>query len=174
MIGGTAKTMEEQTDPPLRKRPIKSMDPVFVTDEVVDMVADMLVKHARKHAIKREVANFVRSKYGLPPPTARTVETAIREARALLRAHTGTPIQDSKAAALVFYQDLASNDLLEASDRIKAQQRIDELLGHDFKYSDSRVSPADMAASIRQFIASADESVPTIEDNKEHDNQDEE
>lgn len=148
---------EAFTNPATKKR---GGPPVYLTDELIEMVVEMLTLHYRKHVIKKAVAQFAFTRLGLPPPSARTVESAIREARAILRVAAGIKTQDSKAEALAFYQAVARDKSVPSSDRLKAQQRIDALLGHDFKYSDSRQSPEEVAWSIREFLGQAQASVP--------------
>lgn len=90
--------------------------------ERIDTCRLLLTARQPKHAIKRAMTE----RYGIG---ARTCERYLSRARAiLLKELDGTP-DGHKADAYLFYSSIISDKNESSRDRIKAQERIDKLLG---------------------------------------------
>jgi hypothetical protein len=63
------------------------------------------------------------------------VERIFTKARAAIRAERAIDSIDSKNAALALYESIAFSQKVSPKEKIRAQERIDAILGHDAKFS---------------------------------------
>lgn len=73
-----------------------------------------------------EVKRVISKEFGIKP---RSVEPYIRRAREELRSVVGQSIEDLRAQSYRFYTSVLNDPEASHSDKIKAQQSIDKLLG---------------------------------------------
>jgi hypothetical protein len=73
-----------------------------------------------------EVKKIVAAQFKLSP---RTVERYLRRARDLIVADTGRDKQEHRAESYAFYVEVRGNAKALPKDRLRAQERIDKLLG---------------------------------------------
>lgn len=128
----------------------------IVTREVVELVADRMASGAHKGDLKR----LIREVAGKAKISRATYEAVLTRSRALnLRKSVqgkGQFLQDS----IEFYQSIVRDDDERTGDRLKAQERLDELIGVAAKFTGSnRASPEESAEEIRALLQAAQDSV---------------
>lgn len=74
-------------------------------------------------------ADIKKTLMGLYGVSARTCESYLARAREEIRAETDKPIEDHRADAYAFYESILANPEGDPRLRLKAQERIDKLLG---------------------------------------------
>jgi len=123
---------QEDREPP--KRPTREE-----LAERVELARHLLAMGCRKSYIKKRL----RKKYG--DLDHATIERYLTRAREEILAATGVPRPEHRGWSLAFYGAIRSNLRFGAKERLKAQERIDKLLGLEDK------SPPDI---LEQFLAS--------------------
>jgi hypothetical protein len=108
---------------PRRKRQSETSHPTAVElDERVLACRRLLSEGRYDGEVKRQVA----ADFNLSP---RTVERYLRRARDEMVAETGREPSEHRIDSYSFYRELRGNADLATRDRLKAQERIDKLLG---------------------------------------------
>ena len=96
------------------------------TSDELDARIDMCRQLISAGHYDGEVKSKVATHFNLSP---RTVERYLRRARDLMIKETGKPQIEHRAESLAFYQHVRKKHEEETRDRIRAQERIDKLLG---------------------------------------------
>lgn len=125
-----------ESSPPPKMQPARLVRDIAT----IALVADMMAAGHHKHEIKAAVAD--RCVTAVSP---RTIERLLSDARELIKVSAKTTKADMAAEALAFYRSVKADRTAPHRDRIKAQERIDELLGLSAKYA-SEAEKTDTAA----------------------------
>jgi hypothetical protein len=96
--------------------------PTEELEERIDFAYKLLCRRLYKSDIKRAL----KQRYSMP---ARTCEDYIARARERIVAETGESKPEHRAKSLAFYESVLADPEEKAADRIRAQERIDKLLG---------------------------------------------
>lgn len=106
--------------------------PEDVREEIVELLADAIARRQKKSALKRMVRDILSGSEWEAPSIA-TLERLITEARGLLRVNSGTDRDRARAEAIAFYEALSSDESASVGDRLRAQERLDKILGLEYK-----------------------------------------
>lgn len=98
------------------------------TDEIIALAATMLARGFFKHQIKLAIAGVHKDRRA---PSARTYEEIFKLGRELLRKQGGLNRQETRDAALAVYRGIVSSKTAKPMEKIKAQERIDKIMGHE-------------------------------------------
>ena len=119
----------------------------------VQMVRKMLAARMTNGEIKR----IASTQFGTSP---RTVEEYIRRARALMLAEIGKSVEEHRSDAYALYCSIIANPNTPDRERIKAQERIDKLLGLEspvkFTQTDMTGKRTYHAAMMREMMEMAE------------------
>lgn len=97
-----------------------------VVDLLIEYVADRMAAGAHKHALKREMEEKFKQSISIA-----SYERLRNKARTLIRERSKFSKEDHKGDALSFYKSIASDVNEPASVRLRAMQRMDEIMGID-------------------------------------------
>jgi len=111
----------------------------------------MICEGHTKHAIKRHLAKRLKRDRVAPSQ----VERFMSAARAAIRDSAKAPKADKAAEALAFYERMKHKATATDRDMLRAQERIDELLGLSAKYA----SEAEKTDSAAEFATKAHEAM---------------
>lgn len=162
-----------------RKKPVRRADRVDPANldprqrgigwhDLVETVATMIARRVNPDSILRAISLRVHGPIDdqhLSTPTKLVSDERFAELMSAANQHiidtfrTGDPVQ-TKALAIATYEEVLRDPGAKAQDRIAAQKRIDELLGHDHK-SSTATSAEEFVANVMRAFREADESVPT-------------
>jgi hypothetical protein len=92
-------------------------------EERVEFARGLLARHNRKSTVKR----LMREKFG--EMDARTIERYLSRARRRMLADIGRGRDDLRAESKAMYSSIISDNSANHFARLKAQERIDKLLG---------------------------------------------
>lgn len=128
--------------------------PLEVRDDIHDMIIDAISRRLHKGEIKKLIyACFANSdKYTC---CAVTAERLITEAREKLRDRMGITKEEGRNEAIAFYESVIRDPQSDFSAKIKAQERIDKILGLEFTGAKSDTVD-EYARKIREAIADQD------------------
>lgn len=107
------------------RRKKKTGRPAVVTEELVAMAASMLAQRCHKSQVKAAVRNAVHD----GKLSTHSCEKVITLARRRLVEATAIAAQDHRNQAYQFYTSVLQNPHARPLEKIKAQERIDKLLG---------------------------------------------
>lgn len=131
---------------------------VFATDELIELVAEMLGKCWKKGAIKRAIVEI----NGGVSPCRQTMEKILSLGRALLRQQLELSPGDAKGESVEFYRMVIADEKASWSDRLKAREALDALLGLDPKFKNDQ-SVEERARKLKEALAAMDASVKSAE-----------
>lgn len=123
-----------------------------LTEEIVAAAAEYLGRGWYKHVVKTAMRKQFKH---LRECSANTWERILREGRARLREERGETVKETKACALDFYRTIVADEHAKLSDRLRAQERIDQICGHDAKFGDS-ADPEESAEAVIEFLKELD------------------
>ena len=121
--------------------------------ERIEFCRSMLLRRVPKNTIKRAL----RAKFG-GEISANTIEGYLGRAREALLADVGRGRHNHRANALGFYESIVADPKVAPRDKIKAQERIDKLLGLEDKTNQPPLEvvlgqlPAAVSQPIRQLL----------------------
>jgi hypothetical protein len=104
-----------------------------ITVEMVEL-AQRLIGIDHKHQIVK-VLQAESQKVNGTELSRVLVERIFNKARAAIRAERAIDPLDSKNAALALYESIAFSQKVSPKEKIRAQERIDAILGHDAKFT---------------------------------------
>jgi len=133
------------------------------TPLVIEYVAFRMVCRERKHKIVASVCRILRRK----KMNAGQMERMFREARQLLQTRLDQNPRHHKAISLATYNEAirrAFKGEAELRDGLRAQERIDAILGHDAKFRDMQLGDAERARMWNEYIAETDALMGSIDD----------
>lgn len=107
------------------------------------LCAEMLAQGFYKGQVKKHM----RAKYGLSTPQ---INKYISRARKHLHAQAQADRDEMRGASLAFYRRIARNKNLEMKDRLKAQERVDKILG------------LEAPTQVNQFVSGKQETKVTV------------
>jgi hypothetical protein len=122
--------------------------------ERIELCRSMLLRRVPKSTIKK----VIRQRFGAEL-SANTIEGYLGRAREQLLADVTRGRQNHRADALGFYESMLANPKVADRDRIKAQERIDKLLGLEDKSNQPPLEvvlgnlPHAVAEPLRQLLA---------------------
>lgn len=154
-----ARARSKKTEPPWE-------DPLRTVDDDVHAVCSLLAKRLNLERIRVTVSclryganDKMQPKHMIPSNEFKALVEAAHE-RALDAYRRD--FHDQKALAIALYEDVIRDPLSKASDRINAQKRIDELLGHDYQ-ARRTATPEDFVARVLVAMQQMDLTVPNTE-----------
>ena len=161
MPPGKKKPATKKRKAPQRKKktPAKAKNgrqgETVLTDAVIEKVASLVAQYWPKWRI----ADWL--KLNCRITSSGTVAKAIAKAREYLTTTCAIdrPIKDSFLEAVAFYRHLARTAFTDG-ERLTAQRRLDELLGHDAKtrlLNDALEDPDALGQAVRAFLSSAED-----------------
>jgi len=112
-----------------RGRPKKGEE--VITDELIAFMVECVGQGFQKHRIKIALQEDL----DLGDISERTFNLAMQKVREYLRETWSAPGDELKCDALQFYSEMRSNVKVDPRERIKAQERIDAILGHDARFN---------------------------------------
>lgn len=127
--------------------------PEDVRDDVVDLLVDAISQKWHKSQMKTAIRECFKGSEFADPSTA-TIERLISEARAELRNRLGVDRGDEKLNAIAVYEAVIRDPNATHGERIKAQERIDKILGLENKGGADDAD--DRAKAIRDELAKLD------------------
>jgi len=95
-------------------------------DLLIEYAADRMSSGMHKHALKRRMEKVFKQSISIA-----SYERIRNKARKLIRERAKTTKDEHKSDALSFYKSIASDEDEPANVRIKAMQRMDEIMGID-------------------------------------------
>lgn len=125
-------------------------------DDLVEMVIQMQACYYPEWKIRKEVTRVMGKQ-----TTKSFLIKCISGARARMKAREFEAGKNGKMDAIEFYQMVIGSKDAKFRDRIKAQERLDSLLGHDAKFGDQGEHVEDKAAKIRETLKQMRSTVPT-------------
>lgn len=128
----------------------------YYMEEVVELTMDLLAKRQFKSTIKTIVQEATGLKYN-----PAKFEALLTKARVRMSGHLKKAREDTKGCAIENYEAII-RDKPGSADALRAQERIDALLGHDAKFS-AHDGVEELATKMRRAIEEARGSVPTEE-----------
>lgn len=138
-------------------------------EQRIELTHRLLASRARKGDIKKTLI----ARWGV---SARTAENYLARARERILADSQQPREQHRANAIAFYESIIGDMQASTRDRIKAQERMDRLLGleaptrhvhggeQDLPPIQHSVSPVDIAAELRKN----DDYVQWLRDRERH------
>lgn len=125
--------------------------PQEIREMIVNAVADAIALKTRKYQLK-QLIRLSLQKSEFADPCARTCEDFISEAKQLLRETICTDRDEGRKQSIMVYEQIIANPHTKTADRIKAQERLDKILGleHTGNIQDDA---DDVARRIRETLA---------------------
>lgn len=127
--------------------------PTVVTNELTEFVAECIGFRWKKYKIKAALIDMLETDI-----SPRSLERLMQGARKLIQDRSERPIAENKGNAIEFYEAVIADDDVKPETKIKAQERLDLILGIQ---NTNEEPPEDQAAKVRQLLKEADESVGT-------------
>jgi DNA polymerase III gamma/tau subunit len=118
-------------------------------DGIVDICASMLAKRWWKSQIFAALRPVL-EKQGLKSDNY-TLTCIMTKAKEQIREAAGKSKLDAKAEAVSFYEEIIRDESVDANVKIKAQERLDHILGIESKHD--KVDPDETARKVREAIA---------------------
>lgn len=132
-------------------RPKKEGDaPYKITLEIVELVAECLMHRWSEAQIKK----LLQTRAGRRLCVSQLQKT-ISAAKKRLRERLELDIRDQKALSMAFYESILANEEVDTKERLRAQERIDSLLGLDAKYTAIN-DPVENAQRARELLSQID------------------
>jgi hypothetical protein len=116
------------------------------TDEMIQQCAEFISRGWFRWVVRRAMIKQFPSLAGMGNSAFTTLWQAAQSA---LREEERIDIKTSRSKALEFYQAVVANEHVEMRDRLRAQQRIDELLGH----ADVDAGSEEQLDELKKFLA---------------------
>lgn len=120
---------------------------VFTRDEVIDIVAKEMAMGMKKYELKRMVTDLCGRK-----PSVTKFEQVLTLARCKLREAANVTRDDAAMRSITFYLEVSYDRSVDMKDRLKAMERIDSVLGLDFRFRGGREAPDNYASRVREFL----------------------
>lgn len=129
----------------------RGMKPVFTDPDVIEVLACEMALGMKKYELKA----LLRKIAGRQPSKSK-FEQVLAKCRALLHKATNVTRDEAKGRSLSFYLNMAYDRNVEAKDRVKAMERVDAILGTEFRYTAGAESPLEYAEKVREFLRAVD------------------
>jgi len=117
---------------------------------IVEMVADAMAQRARKYQLKELIRNCLANTQHADPSIA-TIERLCTDARALLRASIGLNRDEGRKTSIALYESIIACNASAPKDKIKAQERIDKVLGLEH-HGSTEDNTESVASRIRESL----------------------
>lgn len=126
---------------------VRGRRPTILTDELVDVAVSMLAQRVKKHAIRRKIEEALERRL-----TNSTFEKLLTLARTRLLKYATPDPDEELAKAIAFYETVIENLDEESPIRIKAQERLDAIMGHDARYRRDLTGHDALARKLREAL----------------------
>lgn len=135
------------------------------TDIAIEEVAIGLGRRLRKHDLYRMVYAHAGKDIGkkdihgqwFHKCSRETCEFVIGAARVVLREQLKLPREDQMGLAISVYEDIIRDEKSTPTERSRAQERIDSILGHDAKFGEKTDAAEVIAAKLRETLKRIDD-----------------
>lgn len=131
----------------------KDQETLKITPEIIGLVADCLGNRWAEWRIRE----FIHKLAGYRV-LSQTVQKIISKAKELNRERYGVPTLTHKTNAVAFYEAVIANEAFPLKERIRAQERLDQLLGLEARYANN-ADPQEVAAKARELLAAIEATV---------------
>lgn len=133
---------------PRRKITKKDAIPFWMTDGLIDAVVG---KIARRHGytfLKTFVTEMVTAEWENVVPTDDQIRMVVKTAKDRLFEKSKGNTEDNRATAIAFYESVLVDPYADMKDKLKAQERLDKILGLEDVPVDHRANTINKARAL--------------------------
>ena len=121
--------------------------PTVVVDELVEFTRDLLASGMRKGEIKLAVKEVLGT-----DPSHRSIETLLSKAREQMRSEGNISKDEQKDESVEFYKSVLRNKRANFYMKLKARERLDNILGLENQFTSGDHTPEEKADLARSFL----------------------
>jgi hypothetical protein len=119
---------------------------------LVELAAEMMATHQYKSSIKAAIYEVCSFK-----PSPPCIERILTDARALIRARSGSTAEATRIEALELFRAIIRDERSPAGAKLDAQREINIMLGIDPRFKHATDSPDDLAEATRLALKQMDQ-----------------